>query len=1161
MKKINFVLTFLLAWLTGATAMADNVLMKNYLETFENEFAETQDPTFTPAAGWGRYAPGIEITPGEYFHVKYTWVQSNGGFKVDGEQKPSVKIGSQSNYSNVTNRTEEDNDMIITPEITGASSFYVKSTSYSGYGCVDVYVMKEEGGKLVPDGDAILTLGKTLSEYGAKKFDIPVVEGKHLGIKGNYVQIGYFQAAQASVPAVKKVSLKDPPTVDKWANANAEGNYTVAFNVTVKNSGTLAITGEEDNMSVSVVDEAGNVFQTLPIPAMEAGETKTLSFSYTHAYAQYPDPTAISLRIDLDGTLTPLGTYTPSPFAPKVRVTAKNMEDVFANGSEVYFGKSRADVTRMFTIYNDGGSDLSVTGITLPAGYTVNHDFTNPLVVKTHSFNSFEVTMPLADGVGVKEGKLVLNNEAGVDFSLNLKGEIVAETTAYAGFEDNKMPIGYSSEDNTWTIATNKSGPYGWYPSNDKFCAQINSTDGEKKFITPRLTFADGETLEFEAAHAYKGAEDKGLNVYYSADGSEWTLAKTIAADELSLDNKWGYYKFTRFSVSEIPAGTWYVAIGSEALSLDNVCGGTLTPAPHAWVVNGVEFPEKGSVNSNYTAKISLMNNNVVDEKGTTYDVTLYENDVEVAKAEGVDIASGATEDITVVYTPHHNGGVTLKLVASANDADYAVEKEATVNILEEMALSDVQIGTATTTERNIANLYYNYSKSEVLLPASKLGELKAGNKIAKMVVRGISTTEVTYASKVWIANTTDETLGDTWTLANTDDMTLVFDGNFTTPKTYSSTQAVAEKGDLMTIEFNAPFVYDGNGIRLIVQTYTVRANDVNSSAYFEGDTKEKLCYMMYTDHMDSSTKEPKWEYAVKIDYTTPVVHFSVANDPVVFSGKVTDKSGNAIAAADITLKSDNVEYYATTDDEGNYTADVVKADRAYSVEVEAAGYKNASEPMADIAAAQTTKLALADLTVAAGEKAFVMLPYAISAAELAASEAKFYELTEVADNKAVFCLAADVEAYKPYLMVANSDFAKDMSAYDEAIDLSNERAFAVGDATELGYLSRRFIYTVAGQLTYRLVDGKFTAIDSEAAAEDNSLRYAAPFEAILEVADQADEIEVVVKDVATGINEVNVDNADAKVYNIAGVRVSDKGVKGLKSGLYIKNGKKVVVK
>ena len=27
MKKINFVLTFLLVWLTGATAMADNVLM------------------------------------------------------------------------------------------------------------------------------------------------------------------------------------------------------------------------------------------------------------------------------------------------------------------------------------------------------------------------------------------------------------------------------------------------------------------------------------------------------------------------------------------------------------------------------------------------------------------------------------------------------------------------------------------------------------------------------------------------------------------------------------------------------------------------------------------------------------------------------------------------------------------------------------------------------------------------------------------------------------------------------------------------------------------------------------------------------------------------------------------------------------------------------
>lgn len=1157
MKKINFVLTFLLVWLTGATAMADNVLMKNYLETFENKFAETRDPTFTPAEGWGRYAPGFEKNPGEYFHVKYTWMQPTNYFNIDGEKRPSVDIDDQAAYSYVTNDTEEDNDMIITPEITGASSFYVRSTSYSGYGSLDVYVMKEEGGELVPDGKAILSLGEpTFDSYSAKKFDIPAVEGKHLGIKGNLVQIGYFWAAQASVPAVKKVSLKNPPTVDEWANANAEGNYTIAFDVTVKNSGTLAITGEEENMSVSVVDEDRNVLQTLPIPAMAAGETKTLSFSYTRAYAQYPDPTTISLRIDLDGSLTRLGTYKPSSFAPKIRVTAKNMEDEFANGSDVNFGKSRADVTRMFTIYNDGGSDLSVTDITLPAGYTVNHDFTNPLVVENHSFSNFEVTMPLADGVGVKEGTLVLNNEAGIEFSLNLKGEIVAETTAYAGFEDNKMPIGYSNEDNTWTV-TSKS-PYVWSVDNDKYCVQIESTDGEKKFITPRLTFAEGETLEFEAAHAYYGAEDKGLNVYYSADGSEWTLAKTIAADELSLDKYWGYYKFTRFSVSEIPAGTWYVAIGSESLSLDNVCGGTLSPEPHAWVVKGVEFPKEGSVNSNYTAKISLMNNNVVDEKGTTYDVTLYENDVEVAKAEGVDIASGATEDITVVYTPHHMGDVTLKLVASANDADYAVEKEATANILEEMTLSDVQIGTPTTNERNIANPYYKHSKAEVLLPASKLGGLKAGNKIAKMVVRGVSSKESKHAAKIWIANTTEETLGDKWTPASTDDMTLVFDDNFTIPKTYEDYQP-EKKGDLMTIEFNAPFVYDGNGIRLVVQTNYI--DDWNFYAYFEGDTKEKLCYIMYTDNEDSSTNEADWESATKEEQNTPVVHFYVANDPVVFSGKVTDKSGNAIAAADITLKSDNVEYYATTDDEGNYTADVVKADRAYNVEVEAAGYKNASEPMADIAAAQTTKLALADLTVAAGEKAFVMLPYAISAAELAASEAKFYELTEVADNKAVFCLAADVEAYKPYMMVANSDFAKDMSAYDEAINLSNERAFAVGEANELGYLSRRFIPSVAGKLTYRLVDGKFTAIDSAAAVEDNSLRYAAPFEAILEVADQADEIEVVVKDVATGINEVNVDNADAKVYNIAGVRVSDKGVKGLKSGLYIKNGKKVVVK
>ena len=193
MKKINFVLTFLLVWLTGATAMADNFLMKTYLETFENKFAETRDPTFTPAEGWGRYAPGFEENPGEYFHVKYTWMQPTNYFDIDGEKRPSVDIDDQAAYSFVTHDTEEDNDMIITPEITGASSFYVRSTSYSGYGSLDVYVMKEEGGKLVPDGKAILSLREpTFDSYSAKKFEIRAVEGKHLGIKGNLVQIGYF---------------------------------------------------------------------------------------------------------------------------------------------------------------------------------------------------------------------------------------------------------------------------------------------------------------------------------------------------------------------------------------------------------------------------------------------------------------------------------------------------------------------------------------------------------------------------------------------------------------------------------------------------------------------------------------------------------------------------------------------------------------------------------------------------------------------------------------------------------------------------------------------------------------------------------------------------------------------------------------------------------
>lgn len=1166
MKKINFVLTFLLAWLTGGAALADDyTTVNNYVEAFENQFpADSNGPDFSPAAGWGHYAPGIEYNEGEFFHVKYNWMTPNYYYNIDGANRASIKIGDQFNYSNLTQRTEEDNDMLITPAITGASSIYVTDvgSSYDG-GYLDVYVMKEENGQLVPDGKYILSIGDVnhaIRRYYPTKFELPTNKpeyaGKRFGLRGYKVQIAYFQAEKAEVPVLKKLGFSSLPTINKWANADENGNYTIAFKVKVNNAGTVDLAADDENSSVSVLDAQGNVITTQPVGVdLAVGESTDLDISYTRSYADYPNAETISLRSNIDGSVTALGSYTPSPHDATISLSDYLADEEIASGSEVYFGKTRTSVSKTFYLSNNGGSQLIVTDINLPGGFTSNVTADKPLVVADHSYGTFTVTLS-ADAVGAKGGTMRLVNDADIDFTLNLKAEVADENTWYADFEDMKAPVGSENELDSW-----KSGSkYTWSINGDYYYFTVSDKGGvDRKLIMPRLKFAEGETLELDAAH---NSADGSLKVYYSADGNEWTLAKTIAGDQFSSFKKGDYYKFTRFVVDNIPAGSWYVAFASSSASIDNICGGQLDPAAHAWIVADSKMPAFTAVNSQYKAAVTLKNNNTKNEDGTTYDLTLYADGEEVAFANGVDLTTGsdadATHEFELAYTPHHTGEVALKLVIAANDDNYSKVVEGTATVNEETSVKDVQVGEVKTTDRSPFYLYDKNNECEVLLPASKLTDIAAGQKITGFTIKGKSYKDMNKKVQVWVENTTAESFDDPFTPSNTDDMTLVYDDTYSYKRTYEISKPEVI-GDYLVINFTSPFVYEGGSLRLYLKSLhtTPTPNDFDSSAYFECDDNEGLVYKRNNDYDLNSAY---WGSG-----RTPVFHFAVAQEPLQYTGAVTDKSGNTIAGADVTLRSGDVEYYATTGDDGTYTTNVVRSDLDYDVYVDAPGYKETTEPLADLTAPQTTKMSLYGFDLDAGDMVFVTFPFSVSAEEMDESDNKLYALTSVADGKAVFNKATSIVAYKPYLVLATKDQdAEDtgFDEFDEEIDLANEATTSVGGVDVVTYLSRRHLTAVDAKKSYHLFDNKFRAVDF--ASEDEAIfLYSYPFEAMLQAAGEADVIDVELSEVPTGISEVNASaaEANAKVYNVAGVRVSNKGVKGLKSGLYIKNGKKIVVK
>ena len=69
------------------------------------------------------------------------------------------------------------------------------------------------------------------------------------------------------------------------------------------------------------------------------------------------------------------------------------------------------------------------------------------------------------------------------------------------------------------------------------------------------------------------------------------------------------------------------------------------------------------------------------------------------------------------------------------------------------------------------------------------------------------------------------------------------------------------------------------------------------------------------------------------------------------------------------------------------------------------------------------------------------------------------------------------------------------------------------------------------------------------------------PLSAVLKTTADVETVTVVLSDVATGINGVNAEAAgDGKIYTISGIEVG-KNAKNLQPGVYVKNGKKFIVR
>lgn len=315
----------------------------------------------------------------------------------------------------------------------------------------------------------------------------------------------------------------------------------------------------------------------------------------------------------------------------------------------------------------------------------------------------------------------------------------------YVTFEEQKIPAGTIAEKD-WSVTQ-----INYASSGNAYALVHGNASDESKFITPLLKVEEGDVLTFEVGRPNKTTTYSTLNVYYSTDRTNWTLAKEIAGTELSSSSltgsSYGSYssfgKPTEFTLDNIPAGEYYIAFGAKYVYIDNLYGFTPVDVAHDWAITANNLPKSGVVNNAYTGTVTLQNINLKDEEAGTYTAKLFVDDEAVAEAEAVTIAAGESATFDFTFTPHAVGAHKAYVVfENAADAYSVTSDTVSVTIAEESANEDVASHEATSTGNTPLTTNYKNSASESIYDAELLAAagLQKGDKITRLYYKGYNT-------------------------------------------------------------------------------------------------------------------------------------------------------------------------------------------------------------------------------------------------------------------------------------------------------------------------------------------------------------------------------------------------------------------------------------
>ncbi len=298
------------------------------------------------------------------------------------------------------------------------------------------------------------------------------------------------------------------------------------------------------------------------------------------------------------------------------------------DAADLALGMINAEQAVTIEVGNDGKSDL--TNLAVTSNNTNITAVSDVNIVAPGETATLTITAGVAD-LGLQEAVITVTAEGQDEVSFNVSAYVCDPNQMLADFNNNKLPAGWTSD--------------GWTFSNG---AAYSNTD--KYLILPALTVNEGEELVFMAKGNNSWAE---LRLEQSTDGgATWTEIE-------SFDSSINTSDYTLIAYSGVAAGNAMLRFKGYAVYLDAVAGYHVNENAPAMEVTADEAALVASYDLG-RVKESVSKTFTVANTGTgTLNVTIASSDEDaftVSESE-LEVASGETATFNVVLVFDENYG------------------------------------------------------------------------------------------------------------------------------------------------------------------------------------------------------------------------------------------------------------------------------------------------------------------------------------------------------------------------------------------------------------------------------------------------------------------------------------------------------------------------